>query len=42
MTVRVLFGCEHCDARPDADPQRTLRAEVQRELDGLAPPEPQP
>jgi len=25
MAVRVLFGCEHCDARPDADTQRTLQ-----------------
>ncbi len=28
MTVRVLFGCEHCDARPDADTQRTLQSQL--------------
>jgi len=28
MTVRVLFACEHCGARPDADTQRTLQGQL--------------
>lgn len=28
MGVRVLFACEHCDARPDADTQRTLQGQL--------------
>ena len=28
MAVRVLFGCEYCDARPDADTQRTLQGQL--------------
>lgn len=28
MTVRVLFRCEHCGARPDLDTQRTLLGQL--------------
>jgi hypothetical protein len=28
MGVRVLFRCEHCDALPDRDTQRTLESQL--------------
>lgn len=28
MGIRLLFGCEHCHARPDRDTQRTLEGQV--------------
>lgn len=28
MAVRVLFRCEHCDALPDSDTQRTLEGQL--------------
>ena len=28
MAVRVLFRCEHCDALPDPDTQRTLQGQL--------------